>query len=988
MMARFGLDRAAWWRLILIAVIIVFGATPGAMAQEEKEAEPGEDELIEQAEERTFEDEVTVTGSLIPRPTLESLSPVTVMEVEEITYTGATRIEDLMATLPQAFAGQNSTWANGATGTATVDLRNIGTERTLVLINGRRMAPGSPYGYAPDLNTIPSSMIKRIDVLTGGASSTYGNDAVAGVVNFVLDTEFEGMRADIQYSFYNHKNDNDLAQAMNADRGFDYPTGTANDGDGWNVNLAFGGKFADGRGHAAAYVGYRDMDAVVKGDRDYLNCSAWATEDGPLCGGSATTDRGTFIDANGDYWMIDPNVDPHAFVPWDGYRFNYGPYNHIQRPDERWNAGAFLNYEFNEHAEGYMELMFMSDETDAQIAPSGAFGVTDTINCDNPMMSDQQRDLICTQNGYGPDDRAPLIILRRNVEGAARSNFLRHTNFRIVAGVRGDIDDNWSYDVYGLHAQTNMDDTYENDLDVSRIADALDVIEDPDTGEWVCRSGNPGCVPWNVFEAGAVDPAAIDYIKTRLVLFGTTRTQVVQATVAGDLEEYGLAFPSADEGVHVAFGAAYREEFLERIVDETYRTGNAAGQGGPTEPIEGSFDVTELFTEILVPIIQDAPLAHNLSLDLGYRYSDYSTSGGVDTYKTMFSWALNESLAFRGGFNRAIRAPNIFELFTPAGFGLGGSQDPCAGPNPTFSPEQCANTGVTPDQYGSVPANPANQYNTFGGGNPDLDPETADTVTFGLVITPEAVPGLSVTLDYYKIEVTDLIDNFAYNDIITTCANTGDPALCSLIHRGVDGNLWYSYQIGGGFVETSQQNVGDLTAEGVDLTAAYTWGLGNAGFLSAGMTGTYLLENSVSNPLRDYDCVGFFGFQCGQPNPEWKHRLRLTWESNFGLALSLMWRHIGSVENDDASADPDLADPNMMPIWIASGSDGADAYDYLDIVGTYNITDNIQFTLGINNVLGDEPPMWPDLQDDQYVNTYATYDPLGRYVHTALRFTF
>ena len=977
-------ERAAWWQIFLVATLVLVGATPTVIAQEAEEAD--EEELVEQAMQRTFEDEVTVTGSLIPRPNLESLSPVAVMDVEEVTYSGVTRIEDLMATLPQAFAGQNSTWANGATGTATVDLRNIGAERTLVLINGRRMAPGSPWGYAPDLNAIPASMLKRVDVLTGGASSTYGNDAVAGVVNFILDTEFEGMRADVQYSFYNHDNDNKLAQEMNEFRGFDYPTGTANDGDGINVNLAFGGKFADGRGHASAFIGYRDMKAVTKGMRDYLNCSAWATEDGPLCGGSFTTDRGSFTIGDEDY-MLDPATG-NTLIPWDGYRFNYGPYNHIQRPDERWNAGAFLNYEFNEHAEVYMELMYMNDETDAQIAPSGAFGVTDTINCDNPMMSDQQRDLICTQNGYGPDDRAPLIIYRRNVEGNARSEFMRHSNFRIVAGVRGDINDDWTYDVYGMHAQTNMDDTYENDLDITRIADALDVIVDPDTGDWVCRSGNAGCVPWNVFQAGGVTEAATDYIATRLVLFGTTRTQVLNATFTGDLEDYGFILPGAVEGVQMAVGSEWREEFLERIVDETYRTGNAAGQGGPTEPVEGKFHVTELFTEFLVPIVQDRPGAKNLSMDLGYRYSDYSTSGGVDTYKAMLAYAPNSNFSFRTGFNRAIRAPNIFELFAPASFGLNGSEDPCAGPNPTFTQEECANTGVTPDQYGSVPGNPANQYNTFGGGNPNLDPETADTVTFGVVITPEALPGLSITLDYYDIDVTDLIDNFEYNDIMTTCARTGDPALCSLIHRGANGNLWYSYNIGGGYIETSDQNVGDLNAEGIDLTTAYTFGLGDKGFLSADLKATYLMTNSVSNPLRAYDCVGYFGFQCGQANPEWRHRMRLTWESNFGLNLSLMWRHLGKVENDDASSDPDLANPDQMPTWIASNSDKASAFNYVDLSGTYNITDNIQFTLGINNVFDKEPPMWPDLQDDQFVNTYATYDPLGRYVHTSLRFNF
>ncbi|MEN8165504.1 MAG: TonB-dependent receptor plug domain-containing protein, partial [Acidobacteriota bacterium] len=411
----------------VFAAVMMVGFAQAVMAQE---ADARTEETIEQAAEESFEGEITVTGTLIPRPTLEALSPVTVMGPEEIAYSGVNRIEDLIAQLPQAFAGQNSTWANGATGAASVDLRLLGSNRTLVLINGRRTAPGSARGqYAADLNFIPGFMVKRIDVLTGGASSVYGADAVAGVVNFILDTDFEGMKGDIQYSFYQHDNNNTLAQEMNDVRGFDYPTGSVTDGDGINLNLAFGGKFADGKGYASAYVGFRKLDAVTKGMRDYLTCSAWATEDGPLCGGSATTDRGTFILDDGSYAMVDPTSG--NMVPWDGYRFNYAGYNHIQRPDERWSAGAFLNYEFNELAEGYMELMFMDDSTDAQIAPSGDFGVTGTINCDNPMLSEQQREYICGQFGYTGDDIAPMVTLRRNVEGAGRSNAIGHTSFRL-----------------------------------------------------------------------------------------------------------------------------------------------------------------------------------------------------------------------------------------------------------------------------------------------------------------------------------------------------------------------------------------------------------------------------------------------------------------------------------------------------------------------------------------------------------------------------
>ncbi|MCD4749603.1 MAG: TonB-dependent receptor [Thermoanaerobaculales bacterium] len=974
--------RAALLCGVLITTLGLIGYSPAVMAQEEAVI----DEAVEAAIEKAFEEEISVTGTLIPRPTLEALSPVTVLGPEEITYSGVTRIEDLVATLPQAFAGQNSTWANGASGTASVSLRDLGTNRTLVLLNGRRLAPGSAEGtYAPDLNFIPGSMLKRVDVLTGGASAVYGTDAVAGVVNFILDTDFEGMRGDIQFSFYNHDNSNALAQEMNDYRGFDYPTGTSNDGNGINVNLAFGGKFADGRGHASAYIGYRKLDEVTKGMRDYLNCSAWATEGGPLCGGSATTDRGTFILDDGSYGMIDPTSGD--MVPWDGYRFNYGPYNHIQRPDERWNAGAFVNYEFNEHAEGYIELMFMNDYTDAQIAPSGDFGVTGTINCDNPMLSEQQREYICGQFGYTGDDIAPMVTLRRNVEGEGRSNAIRHTSFRFLAGVRGDINDQWSYDLYGLFAQTNNDDSYNNDLNIDRIVESLDVIVDPDSGEWVCRSGGD-CVPWNIFTPGAVDQAAIDYMTTVAVMYGTTRTKVANMTFTGDLEDYGMILPGANSGVQVAVGAEWRQEHLSRVPDEVYLNGAAAGFGGPTQVVDGTFDVSELFVEMLVPIMQDASMAHDLSMELGYRYSDYSTSGGASTYKAMLSWAPTPSFGFRGGYNRALRSANIFELFRPQGFNLGGSEDICAGPNPTATAAECANTGVTAGQYGNVPFNPAGQYNTLEGGNPLLEPETADTMTFGMVITPEGLPGFTATLDYYDIQIEDTIGSLSYNDILTQCARTGDPDLCSPIHRGPTGDLWYSYQLGGGYVETSQQNIGQLYAEGVDLSLSYMFAMGNAGFLSTDLTGTYVLSNRFANPLVDYDCVGYFGFQCGQPQSEWRHRARITWETNFKAVFSLAWRYIGSAENDDYSPDDDLRNEGNFDMWEASGSNDVSAFSYFDLSGTYNFSDSIQFTLGINNLADKEPPMWPDLQDDQYVNTYATYDPLGRYVHTSLKFTF
>ncbi len=985
--------RAALLGSIFAISVAIVGYAPAIMAQEDADIESAIDAAIEQS----FAEEISVTGTLIPRPNLEGLSPVTVMGIEQVHYTGITRIEDLMATLPQAFSGQNSTVANGSSGTATISLRGLGTYRTLVLINGRRMAPGDASGsYAPDLNVIPGSMLKRVDVLTGGASSVYGTDAVAGVVNFVLDTDFEGMRGGIQYSFFQHDNNNAIAQQINADSGFDYPTGNATDGDAIDLNLAFGGKFADGRGHASAFITYRKIDAVTKSDRDYLNCSVAAGADGPFCGGSSTSPRGRFIvynrdgSLNGDY-VLDWEGDGHSFRPRTGEIFNYGPYNHIQRPDERWNSGAFVNYEWNEHAEGYMELIYMHNYTDAQIAPSGNFGVANQINCDNPMLSEQQYETICVNGGYADDEYVDTVTLRRNVEGAPRSNALGHNTFRLLAGVRGDINDQWSYDTYGMHAENNGYDSYNNDLNINRMQNALDVVGtrgDPSTYE--CRNGGAdGCVPWNIYQQGAVDQAAIDYMSTVAVQYGTTITQVANATFTGDLEDYGWAMPSANEGMQMAIGMEFRSESMANMPDEVYRAGDAAGFGGATEVVSGRFTVAEVFVEALIPLVQDRTAMKDLTLELGYRYSDYSTTGGQSTWKTQISWAPIPDFKIRAGYNVAIRSANIFEMFRPQGFNLSGSEDICANDSttglPTATLEECMRTGVTEAQYGTIFENPAGQYNTLEGGNPNLTPEQADTLTVGLVITPEALPGFTATLDYYDIQITETIGSLGADDIITTCARQGDPALCSLIHRDRNGTLWATTE---GYTESTFQNIGELGNKGVDVSVAYMWTMGNAGLLSADIVGTFLLEDTFSNPLTSYDCVGYYGFQCGQPRSDWRHRARVTWETNFNTVFSLGWRMVGEAEIDDASPDPDLANEGNMETWEINDVAKTNAYHYFDLVATYNFTDGIQWTLGINNLLDKEAPLWPDLADDTGINTYATYDPLGRYIHTSLRFNF
>jgi outer membrane receptor protein involved in Fe transport len=482
-----------------------------------------------------------------------------------------------------------------------------------------------------------------------------------------------------------------------------------------------------------------------------------------------------------------------------------------------------------------------------------------------------------------------------------------------------------------------------------------------------------------------VTQEALDYISTVAMLLGKIRTRVLNLTFTGDLEGYGWVIPSASEGLQLAVGAEYRSELQQLQPDEVYQAGTA-GFTGTTDKLYGSLNVTEAFIEALVPIVQDTGGFRDLSLELGYRYSDYSTSGGFGTYKGLVNWAITDSWRLRGGYNRAVRAPNVFELFFPHSYGIGGG-DICENDIDTGVPqgtlEQCLRTGVTEEQYGNIPG--GGVINVIWGGNPLLEPEVADTVTAGVVWTPRAIPGLSVTADYYDIELTETIGNLPSWFIIQLCGDTGDPEVCSLIHRDQVGSLWLSQD---GYVDETNQNVGLENAAGIDLSLSYLIGLGKAGFLATDLIGSYLLEKRYANPLYDYDCVGYYGFACGQPNSEWRHRFRATWESKFRMNLSLTWRRIGPGEISDASPDPDLGFPEYMEEWIASGTDKVRAYDWFDLAASYTFKNGVQLTLGVNNIFDQEPPFMPGLNDYFALNLYGNYDPLGRHIFTSVQFQF
>ncbi len=957
-----------------------------------------------QAQDETIQ-EVVVTGSRIPQPNLTSISPVTSVGADDVKIEGVTRVEDLVNNLPQAFADFGGNLSNGATGAATVNLRGLGSQRTLVLINGRRLMPGDPTqngNSAPDLNQVPAALIERVEVLTGGASAVYGADAVGGVVNFIMNDDFEGVRVDAQYGFYQHENSNSIGDIVEA-RGFATPDSSVMDGYSKDITFILGMNSADGRGNATIYAGYRDLTGLLQSERDFSACALNPTSDGTgrLCGGSGTTSPAqlqaivqTGSNAGANVASFIPNADG-SLTPYSSsqHAFNFAPTNYYQRPDERYTAGLFAHYEVSDKMEVYSEFGFMNDETVAQIAPAGLFfgggpgaGGGYLVNCDNPFLSPQQVDTFCTQQGLGPTDVASIGIGKRNVEGGGRQNHFEHTSYRAVIGARGEFADGWGYDVYGLYGTTEFAQNYLNDFSISRGGRALIATRDG-AGNIVCgvnadadtTNNDPACVPYNIFTPDGVTPAALNYVQIPGFQQGSTTEQILSGAITADLGQYGVQLPWAADGLGMAFGAEYRSEESVLRNDVGFLTGDLSGQGGATLDTSGSYDVSELFVEARLPLVQDKPFAQSISFEGGYRYSDYSLGFDTDTYKVGADWAPVEDIRFRASFQRAVRAPNIQELFRPQVVQLDGTTDPCAGTSPSATLEQCALTGVTAAQYGNVLENSAAQYNGLTGGNPALDPETSDTTAFGFVFTPGFLPGFSMAVDYFDISVEDTIDDVGADLIINTCLDSGDPFFCGLVNRAPgSGSLWLGTQ---GFITNTTINTGSLETKGVDLEANYRMNLGDSG-LAFQLIGTYV-DELVIEPVSGfptYDCAGLYGTVCVTPTPEFRSKLRTTWNTPWKVDLTLTWRYIDGVEVDSTVDNPNFDFEGHPAVDESLGS-----RSYVDLTAGYTLESeltNVTFRLGANNVLDKDPPIVTQVTCPSVYcngNTFPqVYDTLGR----------
>ncbi len=484
------------------------------------------------------------------------------------------------------------------------------------------------------------------------------------------------------------------------------------------------------------------------------------------------------------------------------------------------------------------------------------------------------------------------------------------------------------------------------------------------------------------------NPAALNYLSIPLLVDATTIEYVVSGSVTADLGKWSIKSPFADEGIKINLGSEYRSESAVFSPDLASEEGNAEGSGGATTPVAGNYHVLEVFTEMGIPLLEHKPMAESLALSLGYRYSNYNLGFTTNTYKFGGEWAPTSDFRVRASYSRAVRAPNIGELFAPQSVALDGSTDPCAGATPKGTQAQCLLTGVSAAQYGHIGANSAAQYNGFLGGNPNLTPEKADTYSAGIVITPSFISNLSMSFDYFNIKLKDTIGAIGADTIINNCISTGDPVFCGAIHRDPNGSLFRTQN---GFITDTNVNFGSLTTRGVDAKVNYRFSMDNLGSLIFNLEGTRLI-NLGTQPLTGgpaYDCAGYYGTTCGAPNAKWRHVFNTTWATPWsGFDLTARWRFLSGADSEQISPNAQLAGPNL-PL-----TQHIKPFNYFDLSADVSLYKMFKLQLGVNNVLDKDPPIITSggggfasdcptittLGSSCNGNTFpGTYDSLGRF---------
>lgn len=1023
--------------------------TPEAGVQTQASAGPAEE---------TSAGDIVVTGTLIKNPNLVSSSPVTVVGQDELQLRQTNTAEEILRDLPGVAPSIGSAVNNGNGGAAYADLRGLGNFRNLVLLDGVRIVPSNFFGRV-DLNNIPLALVERVDTLTGGAATTYGADAVSGVINFITRSDFAGMELS--------------ASSQITEKG---------DGHIFRVDATVGANFDDGRGNAVLSIGYQQADPVYQGARTF-SLNNYTSTAGNV-GGSGTTVPARFTRPGlGQNTIVpDSGVTRPFFGPTDAFNFN--PFNIFQTPFERFNIFGSGHYEISDGIEFYTRGMFSKNTVNTIIAPSGIFGQLALIPVSNPFLPAGARAQFCASNDFNfttpgvqtltpaqctaaaaatspsdPNFRAfQTNIGRRLVEAGPRISEFTTTIFDYRAGLRIGITDTIGLDISGAYGESENRQEQQGYTSISRLRTSLfttspttcnlgpsPTVPNPNNPNLPplagSGSGTTGCVPTNIFgSAGSISPGAVNFFTT---LAGTAQKASLaqaRALLSGD---FGASAPWAEDPIGFAVGAEYRKYTAEQEADTLSQTaGELGGAGGAVLPFEGAYDVKEVYGEIIAPIVQNRPFFESLTLEAGVRYSDYSIdapgspSFSTTTYKGAASWEPFDGLKFRGNYQRAVRAPNIGELFSPSNTGLTTlGTDPCRGNLPVNNANLralCLSQGAPLSTIGNIINPTAAQANGTFSGNLALRPEKANSFTVGIVFQPDFIPGLSLTVDYYKIHIKNAITQPSSSDLINGCY--GDPngggvtaasinnPICQLFRRnpvtgGLDGDAATTQGL---IFPTS--NAGRILTDGVDFGANYRRDLGFAK-LNLSFQGNWtnrsefeaIVPNSVLPPgvpgaggalpaSGTRECIGQYGSSCGSPGsagpssapgsiqPEWSWNARSTF--SFGdIDLSLLWRHISGVDAEDLVAGnpaagqiPCAPEGTTLTGGVLNGrafnSCSIKSYDWFDLSVRFNVSDNFDLTFTAMNIFDKQPPVVGSTIGTTSFNsgnTYpSTYDALGR----------
>ncbi|MCW8195899.1 TonB-dependent receptor [Proteobacteria bacterium 005FR1] len=902
-------------------------------------------------------EEVVVTGSRIQREDLTAFSPIEVIGQEEIRASNTTNLEEFLRDRPQFTQAMGDNTNNGNGGAATVDLRNLGESRTLVLVNGKRFTPYD-YGGAVDLGMIPTSLVKRVEIITGGASAVYGTDAIAGVVNFILVDNFEGAEFDVST----------------------FQT-TEGDAKSQDYSVTLGTNFAGGKGNVVFNAGFTDQDPLTQAERDFGSDSLDSSDLSSF--GSWTTPAGTVFSST---LFNQFGADGNFVAPSEMGTFNFNPYNLFQVPQEKTTATLLGRYDFSDSLRAYGRLSYANNEIATIIAPTGTFFYPFTIDyLNNPFLgSGAVADFAAAdaaETGAGANDGLVDILYgRRLPEVGTRDSVFENEALQYVLGLEGDISDSMRWEAFVQFGETEQQQNYLNDIAYDRVAESMAAVVDA-SGNIVCASGNPDCVPGNYFGPGNLSAEAAEYIKLNLEELRETEQLVVGASLTGDT---GIMIPTADADISYALGFEFRRDEGTGRPDANYAAGNSVGFGA-SSPVDAETEIQEFFGEALVPVLS------SVTLELGARRSEYENTASFagqpavsndfsnTSYKIGADWQILEDLRARAMFQHAVRAPNLADIGIPLTPGIGDlDTDPCEGSNPVGDADLtalCVATGVPAGAIGSLTSIIAGQIGIFFGGNAELQPEEADTYTLGLVYTPSAVPGLEVALDYYDITIDEVITSLSSQEIVNSCYDSGDASneFCQRIVRSpITGGLNAGTTVG---VDVSLINSAQETTRGYDLNLNYGLELGNYGSLDLGLIATKVIEHTFQSAegSERYDCVGLVGATCTRPDPELRFTQTTTWQMD-GLRVDLIWRYIDELKQDAIELAGDAPSDWAVPV--------IDDYSYFNLAASYAINDNWTVRTGIDNLFDKEPPVVGNTYGStagNSGNTYpSTYDALGR----------